>query len=236
VLRSFKHSVTFACVLLLAGALAQPAQADTATGSPVFTPAAHPLGVSMQGWSERWWQWTMSAPWDTNPNLDPTGANCAVGQPDSGVWYLGNVGTAIDVSRTCTVPAHRVLVLTLAGLLNDYPCPDPAFQPAPGETLEHFLTEGAKQAVDTVDGLTLKVDGVQVQDIFQHRVTTGLFTFTGDLSLLPLDSCITGTPQQAVSDAYVVAVEPLRPGTHTIVWTTHDTAGHRHSVSYLITV
>ena len=99
-LKSLKHSVTFACVLLLAAVLAQPAQADGVAGSSIFAPAAHPLGVSMQGWSERWWQWTMSAPYATNPNL--AGANCAVGQPDDGVWYLGNVGTAVHAGSLVT--------------------------------------------------------------------------------------------------------------------------------------
>ena len=40
-----------------------------------------------------------------------------------------------------------------------WPCPDPNFQPAPGQTLEEFLQEGAAAFIDLADNLSVTLDG-----------------------------------------------------------------------------
>ena len=66
--------------------------------------------------------------------------------------------------------------------------------------------------------LEVEVDGVALQDLFDYRATSRLFTFTGDLSLGDgvWDSCLTGSPQPAVSDGYWIMLTPLSVGNHTI--------------------
>jgi len=64
------------------------------------------------------------------------------------------------VTRSCTIPTGKALFFPIGiTYLNDYPCPDPNFQPPPGQTLEEFLTEGAAAIIDLVTELEVIVDG-----------------------------------------------------------------------------
>jgi hypothetical protein len=230
-------SLVSAAALVVSLTSMASAQAAESNRSPVYGPHAHPYGSSLQGWAERFWQRVMDVPLDHNPLADPTGANCAQGQPDSQVWYLSVAFAPTTTAvRSCTVPRHRALVIPMASYLNDYPCPDPSFQPAPGQTLEQFLTAGANQVIDPIDEITLTIDGTPVTGLLNYRSTTHLFTFTGDASLQATDSCITGKRQPGVADGYTVVVKPLTTGVHSIVFTTHNTAGLARSFSYTITV
>ncbi len=230
-------ALSLAMALGMTTATPELARADTAGARQVaFDPNSHPYGRSMQEWYRDWWRWAIAIPFDRHPSLDPTGARCTADQNDRHAWLLGAQGTFTSVDRSCTVPARRAVALGLSVYLNDYPCPDPGFEPAPGQTLEEFLTEGARQTIDTVDALTLTVDGTAVPNVFSHRTTTPLFTFTGDVSMRQLDPCITGTPQQAVADGYFVLLKPMKPGVHTVVWTVHHTFGYAYTVRYTLTV
>lgn len=205
--------------------------------SLAFNPNAHPYGDGMTEWSEDWWRWEMSIPTSVNPSLDPTGVDCAQQQAGH-VWYLASsFGGPGSLTRTCTIPHDRALLVNLSGVLNDYPCPDPSFHPAPGQSLEDFLAQGAKQVVDGVDALTLTIDGTSVPNLFAYRYRTPLFSFTGDPSLATsVDGCVTGHSQPAVADGYFVLVKPLSAGTHTLQFTSHDTMGNFNSVTYDLTV
>jgi hypothetical protein len=129
----------------------------------------------------------------------------------------------------------------IVNLLNDYPCPDPTFQPGPGQSLQDFLTEGARAFVDQASSLEADVDGVSLQSLTTYRATTSLFTFTGDPSLTAvLDPCITGSPQPGVSDGYWIMLAPLSAGTHTIhfrgVVTFQDGSSFATEVTYRLKV
>jgi hypothetical protein len=191
---------------------------DRAAPALAFPPTADAYGTSLAEWSKAWWRWELSIPTAVNPSLDPTGANCAEGQ-EGRVWYLGALFTSGTVERGCSVPAGKAILIALSSLLNDFPCPDPNFKPAPGQSLEDFLAEGARQVEDRVNQLSLTVDGAAVPDLFDRRVATGLFEFTGDISLkTSIDGCITGSPQPAVSDGFFVLLKPLSQGEHTIAF------------------
>jgi hypothetical protein len=120
------------------------------------------------------------------------------------------------VTRSCTIPTGKALFFPIIIYLNDYPCPDPNFQPPPGVTLEEWLTEGAAAVIDLVTQLEVVVDGQSLHDLFSYRAHSRLFTFTGDPSLVVFDPCITGTPQVGVTDGYWILLHPLPPGPHTI--------------------
>ena len=200
-----------------------------------FPPGADPYDRSMVQWEMAWWRWELSIPASVNPSLDATGANCVEGQSGK-VWFLASTFGSGSVHRACTVPAGKALLVNLSSLLNDYPCPDPNFQPAPGQSLEEFLTIGARQVEDGVISLTLSVDGEAVADPFAYRVGTPLFTFTGHPSLTAvIDGCITGTPQPAVADGFFVMVKPLRPGSHTVAFS-GASANVQSQVTYHLTV
>jgi hypothetical protein len=200
-----------------------------------FPPESHAYGHSLAEWNQRWWRWALSIPAPVNPSLDPLGVHCAEGQ-EGPAWYLGSSFGSATVERSCTVPAGKAILVNLSSLLNDYPCPDPNFQPAPGQSLEAFLAEGARQVEDGVNQLSLAVDGVPVPDLFGRRAPTGLFSFTGDVSLqAAIDPCITGTEQQAVSDGFFALLKPLPVGEHTITFGA-ATAAVQTSLTYHINV
>ncbi len=209
---------------------------DRDGGALAFGPNAHPYGQDLVEWSERWWQWEVSIPTAQNPSLDLPGSDCTAHQRGE-VWNLGVTFAANVVTRSCTVPGDPALGVDLSGILNDYPCPDTSFHPAPGQSLQDFLTQGAQGVVNGVDGLTLTVDGDAVPNLFAYRETTPLFHFTGDVSLqTSLDPCITGSRQPAVADGYFLILKPLRPGSHVVAFTASDTQGNHASVTYNLTV
>lgn len=209
---------------------AQDSAALSEKGDPVlFEKNATPYGTSMERWSELIWKWIYRQPAEANPLLDPTGASCAVDQQGP-VWFLPSVipgGPQFVAERSCTIPRQKALLVQTSAILNDYPCPDPTFHPAPGQSLYDFLLEGAATFIDTVNFLEVTIDGVSQPDMLRFRFTSGdLFQVKGDLSLqTALDSCITGGQQPAVADGYLFMVKPLAPGQHTLVWHQKDTFG-----------
>ncbi len=150
--------------------------------------------------------------------FDPTGQYFDVDQSGP-VWFLQG---AIDTpERSCTMPSDTYLVCPIILYLNDYPCPDPTWQPPAGQSMEDWLTAGAKDIIDAIIPtspfpLSLEVDGVAVNNFVSFRTTSTLFTFTGDLSMQAFDGCVTGSPQVGVSDGYMVILKPLPPGEHTL--------------------
>src|SRR5262252_10859104 len=122
--------------LALLAALAAPVLA--------FDAEASPLGVDMVHWGQRWWRWIYSQPADHNPIFDLTGADCGSGDQGA-AFFLASVvdpGGAATIHRTCTVPVGRPILISPSGSLNDFPCPDPAFRPAPGQSMFGFLKAG----------------------------------------------------------------------------------------------
>jgi hypothetical protein len=206
-----------------------------------FEPHSRPYGTSMERWSEKLWQWVYSVPSAQNPLLDTTGVDCAVRQPDGPVWYLppvvGPGGTA-SFTRTCTIPHDKALLLLTSGVLNDFPCPDPTFKPADGQTLYEFLLAGAEGGPNSITAQSLSVDGVLLKHLFDYRETSrDLFDVDGDLSLqTSLDGCITGSPQPAVSDAFVLMLKPLPAGPHTLVYKVQDNHGTNLTLTFNLTI
>jgi hypothetical protein len=168
------------------------------------------LGVSLAEWTQRFWNRFMSIPVNVGPATDKTGIQCGINQSGP-VWFLGGpLGGTNTLS--CTIPAGKVILAPAATFINDYPCPDPTFEPAQGQTLEDFLTRGVTPIIDSfssaveLDGNPLKV----------HRVTAGLQSFTGAKDISSIDACVTGSPQLAVADGQYALIGPLSPGLHTL--------------------
>jgi hypothetical protein len=183
-------------------------------------------------WIPEFWRYLLSLPSDVNPELN-LGADCSVGQSGP-VFFLPGFQARVS-TRSCTIPAHTPVLYTPQSLLNDYPCPDPTFQPAPGQTLEDFLAQGAKAFDDAITSMVVTIDGTSI-DPDPYRYLTHLFTFTGDPSLTAtLDSCVTGTQQVAVVDGWFVILR-LSPGDHTLVTTYVNPGGHPTSATFLLHV
>jgi hypothetical protein len=198
-------------------ALADPASAERSVNNPqVFPPDSDPYGTSMQEWAYTWTRWLYSIPAATNPNLVP-GQDPNQNQP-AHVFFIAD---GPDRAPVFTVSRHKSLGLMLSQIANDFPCPDPSFHPAPGQSLFDFLSTGLKTINDDITVLDVTLDGVPVHDAFRYRFTSkDLFFFTGDPSLeAAFDPCVTGTAQPAVADDLFLIFKPLPPGQHTL--TTH---------------
>jgi hypothetical protein len=198
----------------------------------IYPRQARVEGRTTLGWIPEFWRYIYSLPASENPELVDS-ADCGVGQTGP-VFFIP--GEQHDVyTRSCTVPARTPVLWPIWSLFNDYPCPDPTFQPPPGQSLEDFLAQGAQGFDDAVKNLAATIDGRSI-DLGKVRYTTGLVTFTGDPSLTAaLDGCVTGAPQQGVADGWFVLLH-LSPGDHTLVVTATAPSGHLTSQTFLLHV
>jgi hypothetical protein len=197
---------------------------------------ARPFGITMESWSEEWWRWVYSMPATANPNIDLT-VDCARGQQGPMFFLPTYFGSGAN-ARACTVPRHKAIGVSLVSLLNDYPCPDPTFQPAPGQTLFDFLLAGAVQgqAAD-VASVAATLDGKPLADLSSyHFVSDDLFYLTGDASLQSIDGCVTGTRQPAVAASYFIVFDELAPGPHVLVTSWTSPSGAVQTLTYNLTV
>lgn len=214
------HVKWILCGMLLAVSLAIGLTSQVASGqgnpNPGVIPSeARAYGLSYGEWGAQWWRWAYSFPVAQFPPLQSGELDCSAGQSGP-VWFLAGTVRQGPVTRSCTIPTGKALFIPIITYLNDYPCPDPNFQPPPGETLEQFLTEGAQAVINLVTELEVAVDGHSLNDLFSYRATSRLFTFTADPSLVALDPCVTGTEQFGVTDGYAIMLNPLPSGLHTI--------------------
>lgn len=216
-------------------------RSEESNPNPMLYPKdASPFGRSIERWSEMMWSYIYAQPLDENPFLDTTGADCAVGQ-EGPVWFLPAVpGSTLgtDITRTCTIPRDWAVMLQLSSAMNDYPCPDPNFQPAPGQTLYDFLISPIRPLFDGKTGFDITLDGVHIVDPLSYRYTSDdIYYFKADPSLYPnFDVCVTGKRQEAVIDGFYLMFKPLSPGQHVIVLNGHDMEGVPVTLTERLTV
>lgn len=191
-------------------------------------------GRSITEWTESWFRWNFTVPASQNPAL-VLEADCGVGQSEP-VFFVPVYDGAKRYQRTCHLPASRPVLVPLWAVINDYPCPDPDFEPAPGQSLEDFLAQGAMAYNALVQDLAVTLDGEAI-DPTAHRHTTGLFNFTADPSLvgkLP-DACLQGTSQPGVSDGWWLMLS-LPPGDHVVHVTGVDPSNDAIDYTYRLAV
>lgn len=208
----------------------------------MYSRYARPYGKSMWAWADRSMQWLFAQPLEHNPLIDQTGMDCGVGQ-EGPVWFIPPIASAApgDFSRTCNVPRGKAIFL-MAGYFSDpWPCPDPNFKPAPGQSLYDFLTADA--AALAAQGLNfarldIVLDGRRVQRERDYQFASeNLFAYKGHPSLNVLDPCITGNYQPSVTNGYFYMFKPLRPGRHVLVRTSVGAvSGRTNRFTYYLNV
>lgn len=187
--------------------------------SLVFPITAHPYGKSYAEWSTLWWQHVLNFDCANNPLSDMTGANTGVDQSGPVFYLFGTPGGT--ATRTATIPANKAVLFPLVNCYWQSPCSTPlGDEPAPGQTLEEFLTAVCAFFMDGAGNLSATLDGVELTNLSSYRATSDLFTYTGNIDLAScFDGCINGLPQPAVADGYWLMLKPLSPGTHTLHFT-----------------
>jgi hypothetical protein len=128
-----------------------------------------PFNMSYADWTEKWWQWTYSIPWNKNPSYDDTGKYCSENQSGP-VWFL-TLAYEHPVTRTCDIPAYTALLITL---LNS----ECSYAEFPLLKTEEELRECAKRMQDLVIGVNASLNKVHVPNLENYRVQTDIFNFT----------------------------------------------------------
>jgi hypothetical protein len=204
----------------------------------LFPKESHPYGANINTWADREAAWVYSIPFAQNPLLDRTGENCGVDQSGP-VWFIPRIAgpRVFSGTRTCTIPPHTALLLEIGSYINEYPCPDPNFRPAPGQSLYDFLRVDAKAFMDGVTRLDVSLDGQPLDDVLSYRFASeDLYYFTGDPTMAAVDPCITGSRQPAIVDGFFMMFKPLDPGTHVLRVFGTDVRGANKTYVYNLTV
>lgn len=219
-----------------ADATASAAEDRNNPNSAVYPITANVNGKSYAEWTAEWWRWVAGIPCATNPINDPTGANGGINQSGP-VYFLAGTGGG-TATRNITIPHGKKILFPIINLLIDYPCPDPDYGPAPGQTVEEFLTQSASELMNLAGGLEVTLDGVALNNEADYRVPSGMFYFTGDPDLVNcFDPCITGEEQPGASDGYWMILKPLSKGQHTLNFKASVPAfGFSLDVTYNITI
>jgi hypothetical protein len=179
--------------------------------SYVFPANANMYGKSYAEWAAEWWKWNLQFDCANCPLYDVDGSRENNNQSGQVFFLAGRRGYTLSV----TVPANVSLFLPLISFESDYPCG--SAQPAPGETIEHFLTAETQASVDVMDQLSLTIDGHSIGNLNNYKVVSPMFTIAanGDLANC-FDDCITGSSQPFVGGGPFFMLKKLKPGTHTI--------------------
>lgn len=193
--------------LMTAGAIPS-ARAD----EPIIPVNANAYGNTYGDWNAMWWQWALSIPKATNPNLDTTGANCDQKQAGP-VWFLGATLFGGSFTRSCTVPAGKALFFPILPVIFGaavFDC-EPT---VPGVACNLAdLRVSAAAALPSVT-LTATIDHRPLHKLEQQRVQSPVLTIT-----YPDNSALgpaKGTYAPNVSDGYWLLLPPLHAGYHTI--------------------
>jgi hypothetical protein len=179
-------------------------------GNPgVVPPSVNEFGNPYGEWTARWWQWLLSIPDATNPNLDTTGAHCAEAQTGQ-VWFLAGGFGGPAVTRRCTIPAGKDLLLSPRNTLFGEGVGDCT---GPSDCNPTALRELALEMIDDPTP-EVRVDNVAVKNLDQYRVTSPVFNvFFPQGAVFGLEP---GTHGPVVSDGFWLLLKPLSQGAHTI--------------------
>lgn len=217
----FRNATLSLCAIAVLSSPLAFAQPNENPNPGVHPPDSRPYGSTYAEWGAKWWQWLLSVPAATNPNLDLTGLDCSKGQTGQ-VWFLAGTfdSNAGAIRRTCAVPTGVSLFFPIQDTLfgaGAGDCLTPGINPGPCQ--EDALRAAAAANQDNPQVLSAIVDGVSLQQLTRYRFQSPFFAYT-----LPDENVLQalgvpdpkGTYFPAVTDGYWIMLTPLTPGTHTI--------------------
>src|SRR5688500_4217154 len=177
----------------------------------IFKPNDNPFGISYEDHVKNFWKLTCSFPKNKNPaRRDNNGQKDEIANQNSAspVFYLNICcdGEGSLVKRTCKVPRGKeaIFIPVMSVEVSDQEVKDPSIDK---------LKRLAKEDQDSVKDLSVKLDGIEVNDIRSYRTPTNVF----DLEF-PQDALfdISAGTSQAVADGFYLIIKRPSPGTHTI--------------------
>ena len=118
-----------------------------------------------------WWQWALSIPTDQNPQSDPTGQFCMIGQRGP-LWFLAGTFNGDVTTGTCSVSEDKTLFFPVANAIN-INSPNVCGSPSENKLVKD-LRASIKSTIDGASGLSVQVDGISINKIIQ-RVQSRVF-------------------------------------------------------------
>ena len=182
----------------------------------VVPPHSVVAGKTLGEWSAVWWKWAYAIPANDNPLLDASGQKSKFGDVGPVFFLAGLFNTSGSVTRTVTIPANKFIFFPLENLVNDN------VGVTPRQTIDTLVSQ-IDAALPGVTALHASIDGREVGDLFSHRETAPVFSYTLQLTdnLQQVVNGITtpdatGTVFPAVADGYYLMLRPLPAGQHVI--------------------
>jgi hypothetical protein len=173
----------------------------------VYPRDSSPIGMAYKDWIANWWKNNASFKAAEHPrdHFSPERCNLDQKQRDP-VYYLPD-NLAGDQVRNCSVPSGKAILAPLiTGSCWDDGT-DPKLKTQAG--LLECSKEGQQYGV-----VSATLDGRKLQNLGQYRATSNVFNIT-----FAQDNAFQTKPGtfRAIADGFFVFLEPLRPGTHTLV-------------------
>ena len=165
----------------------------------------------------QWWQWALSIPSAANPVLDPTGADCVVGQHGS-LWFLAGSFAPEPVTRTCLVPKGTALFFPVLNFAI-FDTPNVCGQ-GPDRIPLADMRATTAAAIDEVTEASVEVDGEPAGQVRRVRSRVFAVALPEDNVFDPVCADLGGSPagifSPAVDDGYYAYLNPLPVGSHTL--------------------
>lgn len=198
------------------GLLPQPARQVSSfsvveSGKPV---AGQPLSL----WIQRYWQWQRSFPPGSQPSNDNTGTKCGIRQ-NQAVFFLSGSASSIPVSRNCTIPGNKYVLIPIINVL--------AQNDGPGNINCNAYLHAVRQVNDSAIDLSLAVNGQSIS-LINSKADSGCFH---------LNDAARGVSGTAAGAGHWIVLEPLEPGDYLLHFSgRYLSDGFSQEVTYKIRV
>lgn len=174
---------------------------------------------SLNTLSAEWWQWALSIPTSKNPQLDTSGENCMVGQRGS-IWFLAGVFGGGTTTRTCSVPADKIIFFPVINSVN-INTPNICGQGPDNISVEDLralsapLIDGATNLLVEVDGKSINVLRPIQSQVFEVALPEDN-VFDAPCTGAALGNVPAGIYSPSVDEGFYVKLNPLKKGNHTL--------------------
>jgi hypothetical protein len=186
---------------LFATAAIAAAAAETAPAITLIDADEIVFDHSQVEWAESYLQWIAAFARGSSPSSDTTGAQCGAKQGGE-VWFLASSDGTQAVVRDCVIPSGKTLFVPLVSTTE---------RSNSGQPNCEAMARQAAAALAHVSRLSMTIDGRPAGGLENHRQPTG--------ACFALDArqASRSAIKAAVADGYYVMLQPLPPGSHTIV-------------------
>ena len=194
--------IRFSCLAgMLATAAISAAAADTAPAIAIIDADEIVFDRPQVEWAESYLQWIAAFARGSSPSSDTTGAQCGAKQGGE-VWFLASSDGTQAVVRDCAIPPGKTLFVPLVSTTE---------RSNSGVPNCAAMARQAAGALAHVSRLSMTIDGRPVGGLQNHRQPTG------ECFALDARQASRSATKAAVADGYYVMLQPLPPGSHTIV-------------------